>query len=685
MPDLISVYKTGPATTFVMGGDLLSQNEDGNYSTVRFYLKAVNGPGATTGSQFNNWGQQQGHVEGLVHFGTHAGQPFLPAGYQNGQLRWLDVFDVNIGHGADGRRGAISTRMYLGYGNVNESHWANFDNFPRIAKAPGTPPAPTLSHVTVNSVRVNGQSPSDDGGAGILEYQFQAATNSAFTAGVVTSSNAGPTHDVGGLTPGQRYWFRYRARNRRGWSGWAGSPDTFVGLPAPTLTGWAQDAFGQLVATWTAPAVVTGLTGYRLQVARDAGFTVGVQNIDVGDVLQAAVAGLAGGRYYYARVAARTAGGVNAYSGSRQALLVLSAGDLDGWERVGQLPAGMAAFTAEGIRRGTVEGRQALILENLSTAAVELTTGQLGLQRVVAGLTIGRAYRFRASAQLTDDAALARQYRLQVVGEGYGPITAVTTALTPLGDGVEFVADSETATLQILLAEGVSVPANTEAVERVAFSGIELAELVTDYPVRLRETVYESNLANHFDLACNSVGASWYVGKDGVTRFRLPGAALPVSAVFTDETDDTALHYIDVSAAYDTRGMVNRLDVTNYGVAEDRETEENTELIVVEQSSIDAFGVRSGRLEVNLWDRAPYDESLSDRLGTLLAEAAEPRLFVSSFRWNAQENLPAANALDVGQRITVRFNGVEQDSQIVALQHDITPRRWIITVTLRRI
>ena len=106
---------------------------------------------------------------------------------------------------------------------------------------------------------------------------------------------------------------------------------------------------------------------------------------------------------------------------------------------------------------------------------------------------------------------------------------------------------------------------------------------------------------------------------------------------------------------------------------------------MVEQSSIDAFGVRSGRLEVNLWDRAPYDESLTDRLGTLLAEAAEPRLFVSSFRWNAQENLPAANALDVGQRITVRFNGVEQDSQIVALQHDITPRRWIITVTLRRI
>ncbi|AXC38254.1 minor tail protein [Microbacterium phage Noelani] len=685
MPELTRVSKSSPATTFFMGADLISQDENRNVSIVRCYIGADNGPGGSTGSYFADYGEQQGHMENVVHFLTHSGKPFLPSGVPNGGRRWLDVRDVEVGHGSDGRRGGVSLRMDLKYGPHNESHWGWFDNFPRIAKAPSTPGVPTLSNVTTSSARVNGSAPGDDGGAPVIEYQFQAATDAGFTAGVVTSNNAGPTHDVPGLTPGQRYWFRYRARNRRGWSGWAGTPNTFVGLPAPTFTGWAQNAAGELVGTWTAPNPATGLTGYRLQVARDAGFTQGVQSIDIGNVLQHAVAGLAGGRYYHARVAARTAGGVNAYSGSRQALLVLSAGDLDSWTRVGQLPAGMAAFTAEGIRRGTVAGRQALVVENLSTEAAQLTTGQLGLQRVVTGLKIGTAYRFRASAQLTENAPLARQYRLQVVGEGAGPVTAVTTALTALGDGIEFVADTQTATLQILLAQGVTVPADTEAVERVAFSGIELVELVTDYPVRLRETVYESNLANHFDLACNSVGASWYVGKDGVTRFRLPGTALPVSAVFSDETDAGALHYIDVSAAYDTRGMVNRLDVTNYGVSEDRETEDNSELIVVEQASIDAFGVRSSRLEVNLWDRAPYDESLNDRLSNLLAEASEPRLFVSSFRWNAQENLPAANALDVGQRITVRFNGTEQDSQIVALQHDITPRRWIVTVTLRRL
>lgn len=684
MPDLISVFKASPATTFVLGGDLLSQNEDGNYSTVRFYLKAVNGPGGTTGSQFNNWGQQQGHVEGLTHFGTVSGQPFLPAGYQNGQQRWLHAYDVNIGHGADGRRGAVTTRMYLGYGNVNESHYANFDNFPRIAKPPAGSSISHIDNIKTNSARVNGTWPADDGGAAIDYFQFQAATNSAFTAGVVTTTNAGPVHDVGGLTPGQRYWFRMRAHNRRGFGPWSNALDAFVGLPAPTLTSWTQDAFGQLVATWEPPSTATGLTGYRLQVARDAGFTTGVQNIDVPDVLQHAVAGLAGGRYWHARVAARTAGGVNAYSASRSTLLVLSAGDLDGWTRYGQLPASISTYTAEGIRRGTDPGgRQALILESLSTDAAQLPADAHGIERTVTGLTVGRAYRFQASAQLTG-APLADVYRLRVVGEGDAPAVTVGADLTPLGN-IEFVADATTATLQILLAEPISVAGATDEIERVAFSGIRLLELVTDYPVRLRETVYESNLANHFDLACNSVGASWYVGKNGVTRFRLPGAALPVSAVFTDETDDTALHYVDVAAAYDTRGMVNRLDVTNYGVDETRENEQNDELVVSSADSIGTYGVRSARLEVNLWDQAPYDDSLNARLAELLDAADEPRLFISSLRWNAQEDLAAANALDVGQRVIVRFNGTEQDSQIVALQHDITPRRWMVTVTLRRI
>lgn len=555
---------------------------------------------------------------------------------------------------------------------------------PRIPKTPSSPSALTPGTPGATSVPLSWSAPTDDGGASISSYTVQYATDAAFTAGVGTQSFTGTSGTVTGLAPGQTYHFRVRAVNARGNGAWSLSTSAAVLLPAPTFTSWQQNTAGELVGTWTPPSPATGLTGYRLQLAHDAGFTTGVQNIELGNVTSHAVAGLAGGRIWHARVAARTAAGANTYSAARSQLLVLDAGDLDGWTSYGTLPGSISRYTAEGIRRGTVEGRQALQVESIATAAGTLTATTHGIQRTVSGLTVGKAYRFGAYAQLTDAGALADDYQLNVVGEASAAPVAVTTTRASLGT-IEFVADATTATLQIRLAVAVTVPAAADVVERVAFTEISLVELVTDYPVRLRETVYESNLANHFDLACNSAGASWYIAKDGVTRFRLPGSALPVSAVFSDDIAPGALHYIDVNASYDTRGMVNRLDVTNYGVTEDGESEQNENLIVVAQPSIDLYGVRSSRLEVNLWGEPPYDDALSDRLAALLADADEPRLFISSFRWNAQENPAAANALEVGQRITVRFKGIEQDSQILALQHQITPRRWIITVNVRAI
>lgn len=555
---------------------------------------------------------------------------------------------------------------------------------PRIPKTPSAPGTPSAGTPGATSVPLSWTAPTDDGGAAISSYTVEYATNSAFTAGVGSQSFPGTSGTVTGLTAGQTYYFRVRAVNAQGAGAWSGITSAAVLLPAPTFTSWVQNSAGELVGSWTPPSPATGLVGYRLQLARDVGFTTGVQNIDLGNVTSYAVAGLAGGRTWHARVAARTAAGANTYSAARSQLLVLDAGDLDGWTSYGTPPASIARYTTEGIRRGTIDGRQALLVESLATAAGTLTADTIGIQRTVTGLTVGKAYRFSAYAQLADAAALANHYRLAVVSETTGSSVAITTSRASLGT-IEFVADSTSATLRILLSQTVTVSAANDVVERVAFTEISLLELVTDYPVRLRETVYESNLANHFDLACNSVGASWYVAKDGVTRFRLPGSALPVSAVFSDVAGDGALHYVDVSASYDTRGMVNRLDVTNYGVTADGENEQNDNLIVVEQPSIDLYGVRSSRLEVNLWSEAPYDESLADRLAELLADASEPRLFISSFRWNAQENPAAANALDVGQRITVRFKGIEQDSQIVSLQHVITPRRWMIDVAVRGI
>ena len=91
---------------------------------------------------------------------------------------------------------------------------------PRVASLPDTPTTPTLSNVTADNIRVNGSTPGNNGSA-IVEYQFQRATNSAFTTGVVTTPHNGPFLDLWGLNKATTYWFRFRARNGVGWSPWS--------------------------------------------------------------------------------------------------------------------------------------------------------------------------------------------------------------------------------------------------------------------------------------------------------------------------------------------------------------------------------------------------------------------------------------------------------------------------------
>lgn len=633
----------------------LRVTDDG--SVVRFYVLC------SDPQTFINGYRWYGTVNGVAVGGTIN----LPKGFGSRLLgEWYvgSTQYVNIGQqatGTSGLGGAASFNTYI--------------------FRPTAPPAPSsvgVDEITATSARYR-FSGNGDGGSGIIEWQAWAATDAAFTQNVQAVSSNGTTTFTS-LLPGNTYYFRSRGRNAVGWSGFSNTISAYVGLPAPTLNSWSQNGAGGLVGTWSAPSTTTGLTGYRLQLARDAGFTTGVQNIDLGNVTTHTVTGLAGGRIWYARVAARTAGGVNAYSSSLNSMLVLDAGDLDGWSRVGTKPANITYVTTQGIRRGTSGTNQALWVESLSTGAASLPANTFGIQRTFTTVP-GKTYRFEASATLAG-AALADSYRITVVSESSGaPVNVTSNTSLPY---VDFVADSTSVVIRLMLAELVSVPGATDTVESIAFHTLRFTEAVTDYPQRLRETVYESNLANHLDMACNSVGATWYVAPDGVTRFRLPGTALPVTAVFSDEPGEDFLHYIDTAAAYDTRSLVNRLDVTNYGVDAERVNEENDELIVTSDSSIDEYGVKSERLETNLWDVPPYDESLADRLAEILDAQDQAQLVITSVKWNAQENLPMASVLDVGQRVLVRFNGTEQDSQIVAIQHDITPTRWLITYDLRK-
>jgi Fibronectin type III domain len=270
MTDRIGVTKASPSTSFWLEADLISQNQAGNFSTVRLYMRAANGPSGSTGSGFFNAGSQSISIDGIWGGHTRSQNPFLPSGYAQNQQRWRDgPFDINIGHDADGNLGAITLRMNLNYGSINETHTASLGGFPRIPKVPGATFNIDVDQETNTSLRYRFGG-TTDGGSPIREYQAQASTSTSFSSPITLGSTGTTTFT--GLQQGTTYYFRSRARNDIGWGPYsttnAAGTGTTEGIPsAPrSLTATpSTTALGRIDLSWTAPLnTYGGITNYYI-------------------------------------------------------------------------------------------------------------------------------------------------------------------------------------------------------------------------------------------------------------------------------------------------------------------------------------------------------------------------------------------------------------------------------------
>lgn len=136
--------------------------------------------------------------------------------------------------------------------------------------------------------------------------------------------------------------------------------------------GGSRSDFDAFSATWPA---VAGATGYRIDVATDAGFTQfvsGYEDLDVGNVASYAVSGLAGGTYYY-RVRAYNDFGTGA---SSSAATIEVGGRLVNLSTRGQTSTGANGMIA-GFVVGGSQDKQLLI------RAVGPTLGGFGVNNTV--------------------------------------------------------------------------------------------------------------------------------------------------------------------------------------------------------------------------------------------------------------------------------------------------------------
>ena len=225
--------------------------------------------------------------------------------------------------------------------------------------------------VPLGRVAANGQRPvivnqilgyiSGRGASRTVSMQFGSASTSNFTEASEGSASSTGLKSISafyanGGTARVRYNFSgscYFGRDSSAgdtyngsgfnWSGALSGYVNYVESPAaPAAPTLGPRAGGEMDITWVAPANGgSTITGYRVEIATDAGFTSIVQTLNVGAVLTTRATGLVPGVMYYVRVAAKnavtdTAGTTSVYSASSNAQTISGGDYFDGtdWSSV---------------------------------------------------------------------------------------------------------------------------------------------------------------------------------------------------------------------------------------------------------------------------------------------------------------------------------------------------------------
>jgi hypothetical protein len=356
----------------------------------------------------------------------------------------------------------------------------------------------------------------------------------------------------------------------------------------------------------------------------------------------------------------------------------------DGWATFGTLSG------------GTLTNYGYLGWYRSSSANISITPGSTGIRRTITGLVTGR--RYRVSVGLAADSQIPFSgfdtWAVGVTGKSWSePVQQKVGQVFPMN--YEFVATATSHQVNIALYQTASydAPGSTYYI-RAFFRDIKVVEVVADAIV-LQDVVYESSLANHFDMACNSVGGAWWVDEENVTQFALtlPNTD-PIIARFSDVHEDgpwpegTPPHvcYTDVQVGYDTTNVVNDLAVVNHG--RDAVTGDAADVTygVRDITSSANWGARQATIDTSIKNDSIFAGSVDTVAGWILESSKDPALAVTSVTFNAGDFPAVQIGLDVQSRVLVTRNGVDYPCRVVAITHDIeaSTGRWFTTLALTK-
>ena len=218
-----------------------------------------------------------------------------------------------------------------------------------------------------------------------------------------------------------------------------------------------------------------------------------------------------------------------------------------------------------------------------------------------------------------------------------------------------------------------------------------IGDHLTSEGAMLQDLVYASTLSNHFDVACNSVGAYWWVDRDNVTQFRPQLANDEVVAKFYDvlqPADALNVYFTGIQASYDTKNVVNNLTMTNHGTKFDAATgygiSDDITYIDNNITSQATWGSRGSTVDTSIYNGPGYTTAIQDRATQILTDYGTPEVSIQSVTFDALKNLNFAWTIDLYSRVQVIFKGITYNCRVTGIHHDISPDGWITTLTLRK-
>ena len=285
--------------------------ESGNSNTVSA-ATAPDAPVANNASNISdqtfqaNWNASAGATYYKLYVSTNSEFSSHVAGYNGRQTDDETSYEVT-GLNAN-------TTYYYRLKAYNSTGGSGYSNSKSLTTVPPPPVTNDATGITQTSFDANWTSSAQATG-----YYLDVATNSNFNNKVngYDNRNVGnvTTCNVTGLSAGTTYYFRLRSYNAVGTSGNSSTKSVITISAAPTATDATVIHQTSFSANWNSSS---GATGYRLDVATDAGFinlVIGYDNLDVSNVTTYSVnTNLTSNTAYYYRVRAYNSGGTSSSS-----------------------------------------------------------------------------------------------------------------------------------------------------------------------------------------------------------------------------------------------------------------------------------------------------------------------------------------------------------------------------------